>query len=359
MLDFYILFQSFWTVFITQKLGCNFKCQLHCIVVCRFLNLKRLINLSSLILLKLAFRQEKSRKHSYNNSSWALPVNKYNLPKFFPSPFFINFLVSNLKMTFDFTLKNFINALLNCKYIFNIFKKEFLVLCIVNTIFTNVTNLYNIFLIFSDYLNFCYFAVFGSVKVAIKNFKTSIFYITKLVIYLSDITAPTKELFQIRLTPISNSSDCENRIALFVFNFILLFLLLPHKRDLRLKACISTIFIFFSICHFSSKKSLSSFPENTLKNITTSEFFTYESIKACSFTNMVCFNRELNLLCFSKLSYRNNRLISNCYYYFLLISVLTQDLLIVLSSIIMISGLFLKREFFILCILTSTVFYQK
>ena len=53
------------------------------------------------------------------------------------------------------------------------------------------------------------------------------------------------------------------------------------------------------------------------------------------------------------------RLIFDCYYYFLGILVLTQGLLMVLSSITMISGLFFKKEVFILCILTSTVFYQK
>ena len=150
-------------------------------------------------------------------------------------------------------------------------------------------------------------------------------------------------------------------IALFVFSFILLFLLLPHKRDLRLKGCTSAIFLSFSISHFSSKKSLSSFPQNTLKNITTSEFFTYESIKASNFVSMVCFNRELNLFCFSNLRYRNNKT------YFRLLLLLSrdislkrgEDLLMVLNSITMISGLFLKREVFILCILTSTVFYQK
>ena len=44
-------------------------------------------------------------------------------------------------------------------------------------------------------------------------------------------------------------------------------------------------------------------------------------------------------------------LIFDCYYYFLGI--------LVLSSITMISGPFLKREVFILCILTSTFLYQK
>ena len=110
------------------------------------------------MLFKLALGKEKSEKHSYNKSSWALPVNKYNLIRFFPSLFFINFLVSISKTTFDFTLENFINAFLNCKYIVNIFKKEFLVLCIVTTIFTNATNLYifNI-LQLSKFLLFYYF----------------------------------------------------------------------------------------------------------------------------------------------------------------------------------------------------------
>ena len=165
-----------------------------------------------------------------------------------------------------------------------------MVLCIVYTIFTNVTNLHNIFLIYYDYLDFCYCTIFGSIKFAVESVITSTLYFTKSVIYLRDIMVSTKELFQIRLTLISNSSDCENMIALLVFSFILLFLLLPHKRDLRLKACISTIFLFFSISHFSLKKSTSSFPENTLKNI----------LLRSSSTS--CFNRELNLFCFSNLA---------------------------------------------------------
>ena len=275
-LDLYALFQSFRAVLITQKLGSNFKYQLHCIVECmiiitlnRFLNLKWLVNLSSFIFFKLANLTIKN----YSKSSWVLPINKYDLVKFFSSPFFIKFPVFIFKTIIDFILRNFINVFLNCKYIFNIFKNEFLVLCIVYTIFTNVTNLCNIFSIFYDYLNFCYFTIFGSIKFSVENFITITLYFTKSVIYLRDIMVSTKELFQIRLTLISNSSDCENMIALFVFSFILLFLLLPHKRDLRLKACISTIFLFVCISHFSSKKSPSSFPENTLKNITTSGFF--------------------------------------------------------------------------------------
>ena len=91
----------------------------------------------------------------------------------------------------------------------------------------------NTFSIFYDYLNFCYFTIFGSIKFSVKKFITSTLYFTKSVIYLRDITVSAKELFQIRLTPVSNSSDCENMIvfvlfvimtALFVFNFILLFL---------------------------------------------------------------------------------------------------------------------------------------
>ena len=105
---------------------------------------------------------------------------------------------------------------------------------------------------------------------------------------------------------------------LFVFSFILLFLLLP--RDLKLKVCTSTILSFFSISHFSSKKSLSSLPENTLKNISIPEFFTYKSITASNFASMVCFNRELNLFCFSNLRYRNNKT------YFRLLLLLSGDI---------------------------------
>ena len=151
VLDLYILFQSFRAVLITQKLGSNFKYQLHCIMAClilitfnRFLNLKWLINLSSFIYSKLAYLAIKT----CSKSSWGLPINKCNLVKFFPSLFFIKFLVSIFKTIIDFILRNFINAFLNCKYIFNIFKNEMLVLCIVYTIFTNVTNLCNIFLNF-------------------------------------------------------------------------------------------------------------------------------------------------------------------------------------------------------------------
>ena len=96
-------------------------------------------------------------------------------------------------------------------------------------------------------------------------------------------------------------------IALFVFSFILLFLLLPRKRDLIWKACLSTVFFFFSISQFFSKNSLNLVHGNTLKNITTSEFFTYEFIKASNFASMVCFNWELNLFSFSNLRYRNNK----------------------------------------------------
>ena len=130
-----------------------------------------------------------------------------------------------------------------------------MVLYIVYTVFTNVINLWNIFLIFYDHLDFCYFTTFGSIKFAVENFITSTLYSTKSVNYLKYATISTKEFVQIRLTLISNSSECENMIALFVFSFILLCLLLPHKRDLKLKACISTIFLFFNISHLSSKNS--------------------------------------------------------------------------------------------------------
>ena len=86
VLDLNILFQSFLAVLITQKVGSNFKYQLDCIMACaiiitlnKFLNLKWLINLSSFIYSKLAYLTIKS----YIKSSWALPVNKYELVKIF------------------------------------------------------------------------------------------------------------------------------------------------------------------------------------------------------------------------------------------------------------------------------------
>ena len=118
VLDSHILFQSFPAVLIIQKL-----------------DLKWLINLSSFNYSKLAYLTTKT----YSKSSWALPINKYDLVKFFPSLFFIKLLVSTFKKIINFILRNFINVLLlNCKYIFNIFKNKFLVLCIAYTIFTNV-----------------------------------------------------------------------------------------------------------------------------------------------------------------------------------------------------------------------------
>ena len=109
--DLYVLFQSFRAVLITQKLDSKFKYQLHCIVACviiitlnRFLNLKRLINLSSFIFFKLANLTIKN----YSKSSWVLPINKYDLVKFFSSPFFIKFPVFIFKTIIDFILRNFI-----------------------------------------------------------------------------------------------------------------------------------------------------------------------------------------------------------------------------------------------------------
>ena len=129
MVDLYIFFsQSFRAVLITQKLGSNFKYQLHCIMAClilitfnRFLNLKWLINLSSFIYSKLAYLTIKT----CSKSSWALPINKYNLVKFFSSLLSIKFLVSIFKTIINFVLRNFINVLLNCKYIYTFLRKIF------------------------------------------------------------------------------------------------------------------------------------------------------------------------------------------------------------------------------------------
>ena len=123
VLDLYILFRSFWAVLITQKLGSIFKYQLYCIMACtiiitlnRYLNLKWFINLSSFILSKIAYLTIKN----YKKSSWTSPINKYDLVKFFPCQFFIIFIVSIFKTIIDFILRNVINVLLNCKYVFNI-----------------------------------------------------------------------------------------------------------------------------------------------------------------------------------------------------------------------------------------------
>ena len=132
------------------------------------------MNLSSSILFKVAIK--KSEKHSYSKISWALPINKYDLITFFRSPFFIKLLVSIFKMIIYFMLRNYINPFFNYKYISNIFKNEFLVLCIVFTNLTNATNISDIFLIFYDYLNFCYFTLFGSVKFTVENFTANTFY---------------------------------------------------------------------------------------------------------------------------------------------------------------------------------------
>ena len=106
-LDLYILFQSIRAVLLTQKLGSNCKYQLHCIIACviiitlnRFLNLKWLMVLSSFIFDKLAYLTMKN----YNKSSWALPVNKYELVKFFPRLFLMKFLVSIFKTIIGFIL---------------------------------------------------------------------------------------------------------------------------------------------------------------------------------------------------------------------------------------------------------------
>ena len=100
VLHLYILFKSFQAVLITQKLGSNFKYQLHYIMACvimitfnRFLNLKWLVNYPSFIYSKLAYLTIKT----CSKSSWALPINKYNLVNFFLAYFLSNFWFSFLK----------------------------------------------------------------------------------------------------------------------------------------------------------------------------------------------------------------------------------------------------------------------
>ena len=248
VLDLYILFQSFRTVLITQKLGSNLKYQLHCVVACviiinlsRFLNLKWLINLSSFICCKLAYLTIKN----YSKSWWVLPINKYDLVSFFPSLFF---LVSCLANTIFINVTNLHNGSRsiapeeNCPPTPKLtlsqtqtltgegggnFPREQLSGCpptlkVTLTLTQTPTltggnfprgnrpdTLRKIFLKFYDYLNFCYFTIFGPIKFAVENFITSTLYFTASVIYLRDTTVSNKELFQIRLTVISNGSDCK------------------------------------------------------------------------------------------------------------------------------------------------------
>ena len=98
---------------------------------------------------------------------------KISLTHIFPGPFFINFLVCIFKMAIDFMLRNFIMHFLILNIFLTFSRMIFLVLCIVTTIFTNATNLCNIFLIFYNHLNFCYFTIFDSVRVAVVNFITT------------------------------------------------------------------------------------------------------------------------------------------------------------------------------------------
>ena len=126
---------------------------------------------------------------------------------------------------------------------------------VVSTIFTNVNNLCNIFLLFYDCLIFCCFTIFDSIKFVNENFITTTFYFSKPVIYLRGIAVSTKKFFQIRLTLISNSSDCENMIVLFVFSFFLQFLLLPHKRDLSERLVYQRSFFSLAFPIFPEKNS--------------------------------------------------------------------------------------------------------
>ena len=127
-----------------------------------------------------------------------------------------------------------------------------------------------------------------------------------------------QEPFQIRFTLINDSSDCENTSVL---------ILLSHKKDLGLETCILRIFLLFSIylilkCPWAHSLRIPN------KNITTSEYFLFESIKACSFVNMVLFfNRELHVFCFSKLKYRNSKT------YFRLLLLLSADISLNLGPI--------------------------
>ena len=145
-------------------------------------------------------------------------------------------------------------------------------------------------------------------------------------------------------------------ICIYFYSFITF--AITQKRFVVESLYINNLF-FFSISHSSSKKSLISFPESTQKNILLLNFLHMNPLKLLilltsfvSIESRVCF-------VFHNSSTGKIRTISDSSCYFLVTLVLSRSLLIVLRSMTMISGLFLKWEVFILCVLTSTVLYQK
>ena len=135
-----------------------------------------------------------------------------------------------------------------------------------------------------------------------------------------------------------------NLIALFVFSFILLFRLLPNKRDFRLKACISTIFSFFNISHFSSKNHWVHFLRIPQRTFLLQNSLHMNPLKLLILLAWFVSIESWTCVAFPVSGTRIIRLIFDCYYYFMGILVLNQDLLMVLSSITIISGLFLKKK---------------
>ena len=113
--------------------------------------------------------------------------------------------------------------------------------------------------------------------------------------------------------------NTEIHFFFFIFNFLLLFSLLPHKRDLRLKGSILKVILLFSIYHFSLKDFLNSSPINNLKDVTNSEGFTYGFIKACKCSNV--FNEDLFSACLNSSTGEKNQ-IAYCCYCFLMKQVL-------------------------------------
>ena len=88
------------------------------------------------------------------------------------------------------------------------------------------------YVIYYNYLNFCYFTIFGSVKVAAEKFISSVYYFTKSVIYLRDIKVFTKELFQIRLTLISISNYEKYDCFIYFYLALSYYSFCYHKKEI-------------------------------------------------------------------------------------------------------------------------------
>ena len=117
----------------------------------------------------------------------------------------------------------------------------------------------------------------------------------------------TNQVFYVRNIPMCSYTI--NKITFIIntiTNIIIIIIIIIITFNFSITIIIIIIIIVI-ITIIIKSTILSSFLENILKNISTSEFFTYKSIKASNFASMFCFNQELNLFYFSSLRYRNNK----------------------------------------------------